>query len=271
MEEDLARYAGQIEELCTAGGATPAALDPPSRRTYCWLKFLTAPENLTAHLNALALGREVASAWRLRPGQQLSLHLINMHSLWRARQSSDQLLVRVTEGFINADRAVWQAIMKQILAGSCAESRQMVDEFTETEQFTDVSYEIDALAAPPSLPTKGRVHDLAESFERVNGQYFGGRLARPKLTWNQTLTVRKFGHYQPSRDTIMISASLDSDRVPAFALDFVMYHEMLHKWHGIMYLNGRRVAHSGAFREDERRYPRWQEAERVLAAIHSGQ
>jgi predicted metal-dependent hydrolase len=98
----------------------------------------------------------------------------------------------------------------------------------------------------------------------VNAVYFEGRMPKPALVWNRTLTARKFGHYQPVRDTVMVSVSLDDPKVPAYVVDFVMYHELLHKKHGVTTLNGRRLAHSPEFRADERRYAEYREAERLL-------
>jgi hypothetical protein len=62
----------------------------------------------------------------------------------------------------------------------------------------------------------------------------------------------------------MVSVSLDDPKVSAFVVDFVMYHELLHKKHGVMTVNGRRLAHSPGFRADERQFVEYHEAERQL-------
>jgi hypothetical protein len=92
-------------------------------------------------------------------------------------------------------------------------------------------------------------------------------MPKPVLVWNRTLTARKFGHYQPSRDTLMVSVSLDDPRVPAYVVDFVMYHELLHKRHGAMTVNGRRLVHSPSFRADERKFAQYYEAEREIKEL----
>jgi hypothetical protein len=137
-------------------------------------------------------------------------------------------------------------------------------EFAASEDFNESVFELESFAAPPPPPMRGRAHDLNEIFARVNTAYFGGLMPKPTLTWNRTLTARKFGHYQPGRDTIMISITLDDPEVPPFALDFVMYHELLHKKHGSMTVNGRRLSHSPAFRADERQFAQYHEAERLI-------
>ena len=99
---------------------------------------------------------------------------------------------------------------------------------------------------------------------RVNAAYFGVALARPRLVWNRALTGRKFGHYRRSTDTVMLSVSLDAADVPAWVVDFVMYHELLHKKHGIALVNGRRFEHTAAFRAEERRFAECDQADRFL-------
>ncbi len=48
--------------------------------------------------------------------------------------------------------------------------------------------------------------------------------------------------------------------VPAYAVDFVMYHELLHKQLGVKVVNGRRYAHTPAFREAELAFKRYDDA-----------
>ena len=57
----------------------------------------------------------------------------------------------------------------------------------------------------------------------------------------------------------MLSISLDDPRVPSSLVDFVMYHELLHKKHGAVLVNGRRLVHSPQFRAEERRFPDYSE------------
>jgi hypothetical protein len=43
-----------------------------------------------------------------------------------------------------------------------------------------------------------------------------------------------------------------------------MYHELLHKKHGVRTVNGRQLAHSPSFRADERQFAEYDEAKRHL-------
>jgi hypothetical protein len=48
--------------------------------------------------------------------------------------------------------------------------------------------------------------------------------------------------------------------VPEFLVEFVLYHEMLHMKHQPRLVNGRRVYHTAAFRADEKRFARYEQA-----------
>ncbi len=114
------------------------------------------------------------------------------------------------------------------------------------------------------LRATGRHHNLNASFDRVNRAYFGGRMPRPVLTWNATFTQRKLGHYDVHADTVMLSITLDDPKTPAYVVDFVVYHELLHKQLGVRAVNGRRRMHTPEFRRAERRFREWNRVERWL-------
>jgi hypothetical protein len=113
----------------------------------------------------------------------------------------------------------------------------------------------------------GRVYDLEEIFRRINQMYFQNRLEQPILSWSQTKTRRVFGHQDAVHDTIIISRTLDDAEVPQFVVEFVLYHELLHVVHPMRVINGKRRIHSAAFRRDERRFARFEEAEKWLERL----
>jgi hypothetical protein len=264
LAEDLELQAAAIEQICAQFKQTPAVLEPPSRRVYCWLKFLTSGDQLAAHLEALEIAREIARKFPLPVGKPLLLHLVSVNHLWRRRDYRNDVLLKVHQGFQNADGQVWQSLLQCSVGQHTPASERLYREFADSEDFNEVLFDLESFAAPPPPPTRGRAHDLDESFARVNAVYFGGVMPKPTLVWNRTLTARKFGHYQPGRDTVMISVTLDDPGVPAFVVDFVMYHELLHKKHGSMTINGRRLAHSPSFRAQERQFAEYHEAKLLI-------
>ncbi|HZI20560.1 MAG TPA: SprT-like domain-containing protein [Pyrinomonadaceae bacterium] len=107
---------------------------------------------------------------------------------------------------------------------------------------------------------EGRVYNLERMFRRLNQRFFDGRLARPTLTWSQRRTRTILGHHDGVHDTIVISKSLDSDEVPEWFVEFILYHEMLHIKHPARLVNGRRYYHTKAFRSDEQKFPYYVQA-----------
>jgi hypothetical protein len=253
-----------VERICAQHAQTPAALEAPSRQVYCWLKFLCGEDNLTLHLAALRRASEAAGEQQLSPDRPIHVYLTWLNALWRKREYRNAVLVKVNEGFLNADQPVWRALMQNALAQRAPANDHLIREFASSDDFSEALFEIESFAAATTQSARGHAHDLDESFARVNAAYFGSQMPKPKLVWNRTLTARKFGHYQPSRDTLMVSVSLDDARVPGFVVDFVMYHELLHKKHGVMIVNGRQLVHSPSFRADERKFAEYHEAERRL-------
>jgi hypothetical protein len=114
----------------------------------------------------------------------------------------------------------------------------------------------------------GAVHSLEESFERVNGEYFQSKLAKPDLCWSPVRARRMLGSYHERNDRLIISRLFDSRKVPQYVLDYLMYHELLHKFLGIgTRSDGKRCMHGPEFRLIEQRFRRYAEATAFLAAL----
>lgn len=92
---------------------------------------------------------------------------------------------------------------------------------------------------------------LEKSFERVNDYFFAGTIEMPNLAWNNSR--RKLGSYDYGSDTITISSMLkDADNE---MIDYVMYHEMLHKKHKFSSKGGKIYHHTREFRSSEKAFP----------------
>ena len=115
--------------------------------------------------------------------------------------------------------------------------------------------------------SRGNVYDLDKIFNKLNRKYFDSSLEKPTLTWSQRKTRSILGHHDRVYETITISKSLDSKQVPDWFVEFIVYHEMLHIKHLARMINGRRYYHTAAFRLDERRFARYDEAQRWLEQV----
>lgn len=117
------------------------------------------------------------------------------------------------------------------------------------------------------IPPRGRHHDLDVIFEELNQRFFFGLMARPALGWAARPARRHLGHYDPAHSAILISRVFDSPRVPRLALEYVLYHEMLHLKYPVKMKGSRRCVHSAEFQAEERRFPDWRRAEAALNAL----
>ncbi len=107
----------------------------------------------------------------------------------------------------------------------------------------------------------GEFYDLREIFRHLNQIYFDGKISEPVLSWSAQKTFRILGHHDSAHETIVVSRSLDSKRVPKYVVEFVVFHEMLHIFHPTIHRNGRRYNHTPAFRRDEQQFAYFEEAE----------
>jgi hypothetical protein len=116
------------------------------------------------------------------------------------------------------------------------------------------------LATPP----RGDVFDLEQIFEELNLQHFHGLMARPELGWSLRPSRTTLGHYDPSHNTIILSKILDHPDVPRLAVEYVMFHEMLHLRYPVSHHGARRCVHTAEFRRAEKEFPRFREAKELL-------
>jgi len=114
---------------------------------------------------------------------------------------------------------------------------------------------------------QGHVYDLDEIFEDLNTRYFHGLLGRPRLTWSHNLARRRLGHFDPAHNTIVVSRVFDDLRTPRYAIEYLVYHEMLHLKHPVRLRGSRRCVHSAEFVEEEQRFPQFEEAKRFLRGL----
>ncbi|MGH1365689.1 MAG: hypothetical protein ACRBF0_19155 [Calditrichia bacterium] len=261
IQQEITRQITYIRSYCDGEKISIEQLSAQTARAYCWLTFLQDEDNLEQHMGSLQMASKMLSKiWRFPGWAPIDILMLNIQSLYRARSSGNRVVISCSEGFIAADESIWKALLLNILKKRVSDRRQTINRFVNSASFSEVLFEIELALPNHNLQSSGTVYCLKESFDRVNNAYFAGEMERPKLTWNRTLTQSKFGHYQPSRDLVMLSISLDRQQVPEYVVDFVMYHELLHKKHGVQLVNGRRFAHTPLFRKDEKRFKNYRQS-----------
>ncbi len=107
---------------------------------------------------------------------------------------------------------------------------------------------------------EGRFYHLDDVFDSLNTRFFGGLLGRPELTWSEHMAKRSLGHYDAAHNTIVVSRVFDRPSSPRYAIEYLLYHEMLHLKHPVRMRGLRRCVHSREFKAEEALFPQLAQA-----------
>jgi len=213
----------------------------------------------------------------LRPGSSLPelkiefFAFANVNNTIRLRDG--RLLVRLSDLLEGAPETVLKAIAHILLAkmyrrpidrGHAARYRRYV----ASHEIVHKAHLVRQMRGRKKLHSaRGLYYDLEEIFEELNRRFFHGLMARPRLSWSQTKTRRILGHYDPAHNAIIISRIFDHPAVPAFVVEYIVYHEMLHLKHPVKLRGSRRCVHSTEFQAEEKLFPRMAEANAFLKRL----
>jgi hypothetical protein len=117
------------------------------------------------------------------------------------------------------------------------------------------------------LGAQGDYYNLDEVFESLNQRFFFGLLGRPELTWSGVSAKRSLGHYDPAHNTIVVSRVFDRKNTPRYAVEYLVYHEMLHLKHPVKVKRGRRCVHPREFQAEEKLFPELELAKEYLKRL----
>jgi len=111
---------------------------------------------------------------------------------------------------------------------------------------------------------QGEHFDLRAMFDDLNARFFRGALQRPRMGWSARCWRRQFGCYDPGPNQILLNRRMDRPSVPRYAVEYVLYHEMLHVKHPTRRSGCSLLSHSPQFRAEEKLFPQFEPARRVL-------
>lgn len=188
-----------------------------------------------------------------------------------ARLAKDFARVRLSDVLRHAPSQVIEAAAALLLARAYrikppAELRDRYQRFCRAPETRRKLERIRKRRCRPALPAADRF-DLAAMFERLNRRYFVAALRRPRLAWSLRAWRVQMGQYDPALDRIVLSRRLDRPDVPRAVVEYVLYHEMLHVKHPAQFARCGFRAHSCEFREEEKRFARYDEARRWLLRL----
>jgi hypothetical protein len=177
------------------------------------------------------------------------------------RMREGQLYVRLSDLLEHAPETVLEAIAHILMAKLyrkpvSAAASDRYRRYTQSDAVSKQAERIRQTRGRKVLTTpRGHVWDLEEVFEAVNRRFFYGLLGRPTLTWSAHVARRMLGHYDAAHNTIVVSRVFDRPGTPRYAIEYLLYHEMLHLKHPVTVRAGRRCVHSREFQAEERLFP----------------
>ncbi len=268
--ETIVSDSASIEDEVRAHAVRPEQLTKPTREMRGWLAYFSQREDFDAYCDAVRRAEPAfreASRWSADASFEILVHFRPMHGMYHIVGYSAWALVELPTPAICFDESVLRA-MARIAFRKRGGDRKAVHDAAGSERYREIDATVEALGGVVTQ-TRGLHHDLAESFDRVNAEYFNGTMRRPRLVWSRNFATRKYGHYDFAHDTIMVNAVLDKETVPEFTIDLIVYHELLHKQLGITWKNNRISAHTPELAEKERRFKYHEEAWAVLRKLRS--
>ncbi|MEK6983601.1 MAG: SprT-like domain-containing protein [Nanoarchaeota archaeon] len=145
----------------------------------------------------------------------------------------------------------WKKISKEIQIGLIQELMAKILKEKTKKTMNMELYNLFMKNVHLAIPKTKTDAILEQSFDKVNETYFNGMLDKPNLQWGNPSTS-KLGSYEYGSDTITISTIFKSAQQEL--LDYVMYHEMLHKKFKFQNKNGRNLHHGSEFRKMEAKF-----------------
>jgi len=195
----------------------------------------------------------------------------NINNTIRLRQG--RIFVRLSDLLEGAPEPVLYAILhiliaklhrKPIDAAHAAHYRK----FTGSQAMAQKSHLIRQLRGRKRIEgPRGQHYDLDQIFDDLNLRFFHGLMARPQMTWSGNKSLRSLGHYDPAHNTIVVSRIFDRESIPRFALEYLLFHEMLHLKHPVKLRGSKRCVHPPEFQAEEKSFPHYERAKKFLKQL----
>jgi predicted metal-dependent hydrolase len=188
----------------------------------------------------------------------------NVNNTIRLREG--KLLVRLSDLLEGAPEAVLRAIAHILVAKMYRKPISQAHasryrKYVHSPELRRKAHLIRQLRGRKRLASpRGSFYDLDSIFESLNLRFFGGMQARPKLSWSQARARNLLGHYDPAHNAIIVSRIFDHPKVPRYAVEYIVYHEMLHLRHPVKLNGSRRCVHSAEFSAEEKLFPELEQA-----------
>ena len=269
--QQLIRYKVQhVETILEKKKVIPTRLPLPSYRAFVWLRFLARDEQLETHLQALKEFLQLSESTEITRfryhqyrGYALHISMGYIPYIYRVQVKQHKMEVMIHEDFITAPLEIKKEVLFATLHGN-PNARKKVRSYCSSDEVRRLERLIRSDQHGHTVSPIGTNFNLQVVFQRVNQQYFNNQLDAPQLTWSQKRSYRRLGSYAPDVDTVTISRAFDARGIPDFAIDFIMYHELLHKKLGVKKANSGKHNHNLKFKTFEKQFSYYEQAEKYL-------
>lgn len=116
------------------------------------------------------------------------------------------------------------------------------------------------------LPPRGEHFDLRRLLQRLDRVYLGEDrpFALPRVAWSPLDAHNAWAVYVLKDDRILLEKTLDESSTPAFVIEYLLLHELLHLAHLPSEDGEEPEWHTEGFEQELAKFPRAQEAEKWL-------
>ena len=192
----------------------------------------------------------------------------NLNNTIRSRDG--KLLVRLSDLLEGAPESVLRAIAHILLAKMYRKPIERAyasryRKYISSHEIAGKVHLVRQMRGRKRIETaRGRTYDLDLIFEDLNRRYFYGLLGRPRMTWSRDHARNSLGHYDPAHNAIVVSRVFDHPGVPRYAVEYIVYHEMLHLKHPVKLRGSRRCVHPPEFVAEEKLFSHLDDARQFL-------
>ena len=260
-----------INKHCTERLGSPADLSTPSFRIYLWLEYLSHQSHLALHLSSLDEFLRILTKQNKKISvnpRELLIKINYSGYLYRRQTVQNKTVLQINEVFIISPMEIKKSILSTAFSRRQSKQIHAIKAYSGTSEFRRMNKLISGDPIANRISCRGERYDLSILFNKLNKEYFRGQLSQPRLVWSSRRSIRRLGYYQPEINTIAVTQKLDDKNIPRMLVEYVLYHEMLHQHFGIKNHNGRRYAHTSAFRNAEKKFRHQKEAENLIKLLY---
>jgi len=171
----------------------------------------------------------------------------------------DEKIVKIHQNLVNAPHPIIRAIADFIAGKEKRKNKKTIVEYARKNP------QIFSKQRKMNIDVTGKFYNLKQVFDKINEQFFNGFLSSVNISFGKRYYSKRhrsivFGNYCPETNLIRINRSLDSDSVPEFFLEYIVFHEMLHAY--LYLLDSGSTGHTKKFKMMEKELPNLEKAEK---------